>query len=420
VKKQNLYIRLMNQRYLGKTILFGTTVLACLMLLQIYWFRKAFDVAEKQFDHQVQVALKKVADSISHDSEVRRLSSNFFFVATESEVNNEALDDLLKREFLLRSLNLDYELGVYNADDDTLVYGNYVQATKRQTHSDASGQVSGNHSEKNFAVYFPEKESHVFASLDVWILSTIILVLMAGFFAYAIYSLLRERKFASLKTDFVNNMTHEFRTPVTNIGIAGEILKGKIPSDDALNVYVDILLRENEKLRNKIDQVLLGSSLDHVKLPAFTKVDIHQIISDCAEAFRLKLEAREGNIHLDFNAANAFILGDRELLMQAINNVIDNAEKYSPEHPKIVVRTRDYNQGVGIEIVDEGIGIPETMKIKVFEKFFRIRSGDVYSVKGFGLGLSFVKDVIQTHHGKVTMLSQTERGTAVRIYLPKA
>jgi two-component system phosphate regulon sensor histidine kinase PhoR len=411
----------MNHRYLGKTILFGTIVLACLMLLQIYWFRKAFDVADKQFDHQVQVALKKVADSISRDSEVRRLSSNFFFVATESAVNNEALDDLLRREFLLRSLNLDYELGVYNSDDDTLVYGNYVHATKRQSQSEAPGEISLHDAEKNFAVYFPEKESHVFASLDVWILSTLILILMAGFFAYAIYSLLRERRFASLKTDFVNNMTHEFRTPVTNIGIAGEILKNKISSGDTLNVYVDILLRENEKLRNKIDQVLLGSSLDHAKkTPAFTTIDIHQIITDCAEAFKLKLEAREGNIHLQFNAANAFILGDRDLLMQALNNVIDNAEKYSPERPRIVVRTRDYNQGVGIEIVDEGIGIPETMTTKVFDKFFRIRSGDVYSVKGFGLGLSFVKDVVQTHRGKVTVLSQPERGTAVCIYLPGA
>ncbi len=410
----------MNQRYLGRTILMGTVVLACLMLVQVYWFRKAFDVAERQFDHQVQLALKKVADSISRDSEVRRLSSNFFFVATESEVNNEALDDLLKSEFLLRSLNLDYELGVYNADDDTLVYGNYVQASKRPTHAHAPGDVTGSHEEKNFAVYFPAKESHVFASLNVWMFSTCILILMTGFFAYAIYSLLRERRFAAMKADFVNNMTHEFRTPVTNIGITAEIMRNKIPSGDGLNVYVDILLRENEKLRSKIDQVLLGSSLDHVKSPAFTTIDIHQLIADCAEAFRFKLEAREGNIQLHFNAANAFILGDKDLLTQAINNVIDNAEKYSARHPRIIVRTRDRPQGVGIEIVDEGIGIPEAMTSKVFEKFFRIRSGDVHSVKGFGLGLSFVKDVIRSHRGKVIMISQPARGTAVSIYLPTA
>ncbi|MEJ7642981.1 MAG: ATP-binding protein [Chryseolinea sp.] len=410
----------MNQRYLGKTILFGTLVLACLMLLQIYWFRKAFDVAEKQFDHQVQVALRKVADSISRDSEVQKLSSNFFFVATESEVNNEALNDLLKNEFLLRRLNIDYELGVYNADDDTLVYGNYVKATQKQTNIHVSDVMDGKHREKNFAVYFPAKESHVFGRLNVWIFSTFILVLMTGFFAYAIYSLLRERRFAVLKADFVNNMTHEFRTPVTNIGIAGEILKNRIESGDALSVYVDILLRENEKLRNKIDQVLLGSSLEHVKSPALTRIDVHQLITDCADAFRLKLEAREGSIHLQFNAANALILGDRDLLTQAINNVIDNAEKYSPDSPRIIVRTKGYPHGVGIEIVDEGIGIPDALKSKVFEKFFRIRSGDIHSVKGFGLGLSFVRDVIRTHRGKVTLLNQPAKGTAVAFYLPSA
>ena len=120
----------MKQKHLGRIILFGTVVLTCLLFLQVYWFKKAFDVSEKQFDHTVQVALKKVADSVSSDSEIKKLSSNFFFVATESELDDRDLDNLLKKEFLLRSLNIDYELGVYNADDDTLVYGNKQQSNQ--------------------------------------------------------------------------------------------------------------------------------------------------------------------------------------------------------------------------------------------------------------------------------------------------
>lgn len=410
----------MKHKHLGRIILFGTVVLTCLLAVQVYWFKKAFDVSEKQFDHTVQIALKKVADSVAKDCEIKKLSSNFFFVATESDLDDRDLDNLLKKEFLLRSLNIDYELGVYNADDDTLVYGNYVEATKKVLHQSDEIEQSQIERDKNFAVYFPGKKSYLAAQMDIWIFSTFILLLMMGFFAYAIYSLLRERKFSALKNDFINNMTHEFKTPVTNVKIAGEILRNKLEGKDGLNVYVDILLKENEKLQRKIDQVLWGSSIEHLRRPALEKLDVHQLIASCAEAFQLKIHERNGSLHINLSADNATILGDRELLSQAINNVIDNAEKYSPHQPRIVVTTKDHRDGIEINVIDEGIGIAPNMKTKVFEKFFRVRTGDVHTVKGFGLGLSFVKDVIERHRGKISLSSEVNKGTEVRIFLPRA
>ena len=410
----------MNHKHLGRIILFGTVVLTCLLFLQVYWFKKAFDVTEKQFDHTVQIALKKVADSVSSASEIKKLSSNFFFVATESELDDRNLDNLLKKEFLLRSLNIDYELGVYNADDDTLVYGNYVETTKKPVTPTAEFEHAGVEHEKNFAVYFPGKKSYLAAQMDIWIFSTFILLLMMGFFAYAIYTLLRERKFSALKNDFINNMTHEFKTPVTNVKIAGEILKNKLEGKEGLNVYVDILLKENEKLQRKIDQVLWGSSVEHLRRPALEKVDVHQLIASCADAFQLKIHERNGSLHINLTADNNTILGDRELLTEAINNVIDNAEKYSPHQPRIVVSTKDHRDGIEINVIDEGIGIAPNMKARVFDKFFRVRTGDVHSVKGFGLGLSFVKDVIERHRGTISLSSEVNRGTEVRIFLPRA
>jgi two-component system phosphate regulon sensor histidine kinase PhoR len=408
----------MNNKHLGRIILFGTFVLACLLILQVYWFRKAFDVAEKQFDHSVQVALKRVADSVARHPEVRKLSSNFYLVVTGSQLDSELLDDQLQKEFLSRSLNLDYELGVYNAHDDTLVYGNYISATQPATaQEDAAGEASTD--EKNFAVYFPKKNSFVAAQLDIWIFSTLALLLMMGFFAYAIFSLLRERRFAALKNDFINNMTHEFKTPVTNVRIAGEILKKKIPEPDNLQVYVDILLKENEILRRKIDQVLLGASVEYTRKPSLEIVQVHQLIRECVEAFQLKVQERNGSLVVELHAErNTAILADRELLSQAINNLIDNAEKYSRRQPNITVRTSDCPEGIAIHIVDEGIGIDRSMRTKVFDKFFRVRSGDVHDVRGFGLGLSFVKSVIKSHRGKVHLFSELHKGTAVHIILP--
>ncbi|MEX2234653.1 MAG: HAMP domain-containing sensor histidine kinase [Cyclobacteriaceae bacterium] len=410
----------MKNKNLRGVILFGTAVLTGLFLVQVYWFRKAFDVAEKQFDHSVQIALMRVADSVAPNAEVKKLSSNFFFVATESNLDNQAVDTLLKKELLRGSLALDYELGIYNADDDTLVYGQYVEATKKQFIEKEFHDKITSGREKNFAVYFPRKESYVMAQLNIWMFSTIVLLLMMGFFAYAIFILLRERKFAELKNDFINNMTHEFKTPVTNIGITGEIIRKKIPEAAGVNVYLDILLKENEKLRQKIDQVLLGSSVDHLARPCLERVDVHQLITECADAFQLKVQERLGKIYLDFHAKSTFILADRDLLTQAINNVIDNAEKYSPGKPCIVVKTRDQRNGIEIDIVDAGIGIPERMRGKVFQKFFRVQQGDVHNVKGFGLGLNFVKNVIRSHQGKVSLFSELQKGTEVRIFLPRA
>lgn len=410
----------MKNRHLRIIIVWGTIVLGCLIVVQIYWFTKAFSVAERQFDHSVQMALRKVADTLSKDHVIKKLSSNFFFVDTHSDINDTALDRLLKKEFKLRDLDISYELGIYSADDDTLVYGNYIEATKNQLLAEDTKLFRSYTGEKNFAVYFPKKQSYVAAQLDIWIFSTVMLLLMMGFFAYAIASLLREKKYAELKSDFVNNMTHEFKTPVTNINIAAEILKQKYADREGTGVYLDILLKENEKLRQKIEQVLSGSKLEFKKRPAFATMDVHELIKDCAEAFHLKIQERNGTLNLELNALNQYILGDREMLAQAINNIIDNAEKYSPHQPHITVRTIDDGKDIAIIVADEGIGISNDVKSKVFEKFFRVSTGNIHSVKGFGLGLSVVKSVIKKHRGYIRLFSKLNQGTEIRIILPTA
>jgi two-component system phosphate regulon sensor histidine kinase PhoR len=409
----------MKNKHLRHLILFGTLALAGLFVVQIYWFRKAFDVEARQFDHSVQIVLMRVADSVSHHAEVKKLSSNFYFVVTETNLSDEVLDTLLKEELRRRNILLDYELGIYNAGDDTLVYGQYVEATKKYLLDRNTLSHREAVADKNFAVYFPRKQSYVIAQLDVWIFSTLALLFMICFFAWAIATLLRERRFAEIKNDFINNMTHEFKTPVTNIGITGEIIRKKIPEGVDVHVYLDILIKENEKLRNKIEKVLLGSSLDHRK-PRLERLDVNALITECAETFQLKVQERNGLLQLDLNARSPFILGDRELLSQAISNVIDNAEKYSVNNPHIVVKTRDTRIGIEIDVRDNGVGVPSTLRERVFEKFFRVQEGDVHNVKGFGLGLTFVKHVVKSHRGNVGLLSGLNEGTQVRIILPTA
>jgi two-component system phosphate regulon sensor histidine kinase PhoR len=408
----------MRNKHLRVIIFAGALVMSGLFVVQIYWFHRAFDVAERQMDHSLQVALKKVADSVSHDSEVKKLSSNFFFVETNSPLSDEALDSLLKRELHYRNMDLAYEVGIYKADDDTLVYGNYVPATRDNATSEGIG--SRETEVKNFAVYFPFKRSYLTSQLWIWVFSTVIFLIMMGFFTYAIIVLLRERRFAELKNDFINNMTHEFKTPVTNIQLAGEILRSKI-RDNELLPYLDILVKENSKLRNKIDQVLLGSAAEYGVRGTFERIDLHQLLHECSDAFQFKLKERSGTLELECAATDSIILGDRDLLATAINNIIDNAEKYSKGRPQIVVRTRNIlHNKIAIEIADNGVGIPPSLIKNVFAKFFRVPSGDLHDVKGFGLGLNFVQQVIRSHRGEVNLISVVSKGTEVRILLPKS
>jgi two-component system, OmpR family, phosphate regulon sensor histidine kinase PhoR len=409
----------MKNKHLRVIIFGGALVMAALFLVQIYWFHRAFDVSERQMDHTIQVALKRVADSVSNDSEVRKLSSNFFFVETNSPLSDEEIDSLLKKELNFRKLSIDYEVGIYKAADDTLVYGNYVPATRGDENLSASPGVL-NAEIKNFAVYFPGKRSYLTSQLGIWIFSTVIFLIMMGLFTYAIIVLLRERRFAELKNDFINNMTHEFKTPVTNIQLAGEILRSRI-EDRELTQYLDILVKENNKLKTKIDQVLLGSSAEYRMKSSFARIDVHQLLQECSEAFEFKVRERQGTLQLVLNATDSVILGDRELLATAISNVIDNAEKYSRGRPHIVVRTKDIQQNrISIEIADNGIGIEPSFVKNVFRKFFRVPSGDLHNVKGFGLGLNFVEQVIRSHTGQVTLVSAISKGTEVRILLPRS
>jgi len=413
----------MRHRHLQRTIIFGTIVLISLLIVQVYWFQKAFDISEKQFDHSVQIALKRVTDSITGSDlgkvEVKKLSSNFYFVNSNAELDPHELDSLLHSEFLLHDLHIDYELGVYDAFKDTLVYGNYIQSTKTRLIEKevAKGQFAQT-PVQNFAVYFPNKVSYLASEMYIWIFSTIALILMMGFFAYAIYSLLKEKRYMDVKNDFINNLTHEFKTPVTNIKIAADVLKNKYGHSNEDILYFEILQKENEKLQHKIEHILSAAANEKPTLKTPEKIDVHEVLRDCAKSFHLKIEQRNGVLTLDLDPDQPTIYGNQELLFQAFNNLIDNSEKYSPENPQIQIKSRKTEKGLVLTFMDKGVGIPFGDQKKVFDKFYRQEKGNIHNVKGFGLGLNFVKNVIRVHKGKIQLRSELNKGTEIDILLP--
>ena len=418
----------MHRKNLRRIIIFGSVVMTGLLIVQGFWMKRAFNIEERQFNHSVQVALKNIADSIVAESpgvhhadiQIRQLSSKIYFAELNSSINPELLDSLLKKELAIRQIRAAYELGIYNAEDDTLGYGEYIPATVQWQIDNAQKPGEYSHGEKrNFAVYFPDKFSVIAGELKIWIFSSVILLLMTVFFAYAIITLLKERQLAEIKEDFINNLTHEFKTPIANIELANEVLQVNKIERSKQAKYHHIIHTENQRLKSQVEHILQMGAVDKSQLQLdFKVVNIHELIKKLSESIQMRVKKKTGTFNIQLNAAKSEILADEFHLTNTVYNVLDNAEKYSKNKPEISIITSNGRNGLYITVRDAGIGIRERFQKHVFDKFFRVPTGDVHNVKGFGLGLSYVKTIVEAHKGSISIQSQLNQGTQLDIYLP--
>jgi two-component system phosphate regulon sensor histidine kinase PhoR len=231
----------------------------------------------------------------------------------------------------------------------------------------------------------------------------------------------RQKKLSDMKTDFINNMTHELKTPIATISIASEMLKDNSISAQAenRNKYAHIIFEENKRLANHVEQVLQIARFEKGELQLnLEDRDIHTIIESTAHRFQLILEELDGTIELNLNAENDVIKVDELHFTNVINNLIDNAIKYNDKVPLIKINTFNISLGIQIEVIDNGIGLSKDDQQKIFEKFYRVGKGNVHDVKGFGLGLSYVQTIVEAHNGKIWVESKLKEGSKFIIQLP--
>jgi two-component system phosphate regulon sensor histidine kinase PhoR len=417
----------MRRKNLRQLILFGSFVLLGLLIVQGYWLKRAFDIEERQFNHAVQMAMKHVADSIvadrpdteTGDIHVRQLSGKFFFAELNAAVDPEILDILIQKELAIRRIRADYELGIYRADDDTLVYGQYIPATIQWQIDQAVPHTPMDGEKRNFAISFPNKFSVIAGEIHIWIFSTVVLLLMTAFFVYAMLSLLKERRLAEIKEDFINNLTHEFKTPIANIELASEALKTNRVPDGKQEQYFNIIYDENKRLKTQVERILQLAAFDHKALNLDLKiVNVHHLLQRLTASIGVHIKETAGVLNIDLSASNPNILADEFHLANTVYNLLDNAAKFCKDHPEISISTRNEKEGLLITIRDAGIGISKEFQKQVFDRFFRVPSGDVHNVKGFGLGLSYVKTIVEAHKGSISLHSEPNHGSRFDIYLP--
>ena len=253
------------------------------------------------------------------------------------------------------------------------------------------------------------------------LLSAVFLLLIIATFSSAIYIILKQKKVSEIKTDFINNMTHELKTPIATISVALDAINNpKILNDkERIRFYSGIIGNENKRMNAHVENILQMALVDKENFELNEQLlDVHEIILRVVDPVRMQIGSRNGRLNLQLNADNAFVVADEIHLTNVIYNLIDNAIKYSPQGPDITIRTENAKSGVMISFEDKGIGMSTDTQRKIFEKFYREENGNIHNVKGFGLGLAYVKTIVKKHGGHIRVRSELGAGSQFTVYLP--
>ncbi|RZK76101.1 MAG: HAMP domain-containing histidine kinase [Pedobacter sp.] len=348
------------------------------------------------------------------------------YVPIGRRVNRDELDTLLKKELLNRNITLSYDFRLKTATKDSLVY--------RKASSVSEETLPGNTFKTTLFnndlfgdpgilyVSFPDKNSLILGNMWTTMASSAGLLLVLVFiFSYTLYAILRQKKISEMKTDFINNMTHEFKTPVATIMIASEALKDPEIVEDKKRIsrLAGIIYDENVRLGNHIERVLSIARLEKKELKLEqTEVNLNDLVVAVLDSMDLQLQKKSAKVVLSLDAIDPIVIGDELHLSNVLYNLIDNANKYSAEEPLITIKTKNTAKGVIISIADEGIGMTKDQSKRIFDQFYRVPTGNLHDVKGFGLGLNYVQDIITQMNGNIKVQSEKDKGTEFIITLP--
>jgi two-component system phosphate regulon sensor histidine kinase PhoR len=347
-------------------------------------------------------------------------------VPITQRVSEEVLDTLIRRELLNKNISLPYNFWVKLAQRDSVLFQKVTNEAAEFSPADTYQTTLFSNDIKRdpgmLYVSFPNKDAAIFNNMGATLASSGGLVLVLIFiFSYTLYTILKQKKVSEMKSDFINNMTHEFKTPVATIMIASEALKDPEITADTSRIkrLAGIIYDENMRLGNHIERVLSIARLEKKELHLeWEPVEVNDLIVAVTDSMSLQLQKRDATLVLNLEAENSTVNGDELHLSNIIYNLIDNANKYSVEPPRITISTRNSNRNLIIDVADEGIGMEKDQTKRVFDQFYRVPTGNLHDVKGFGLGLNYVKDIVTQMKGSIKVRSEKDKGTVFEITLP--
>lgn len=405
------------------------------MTVQSYWVVKTLDLRQKQFDETVQIALLNTAKELAkltrtnlpNENLISRIASNYYVVNINNQINPDDLEFYLRKEFEAVSLKENFEFGIYDCTSDEMVYGSFVSFRddeKAYNFAEHQRDIFPKFDEYvyYFGVRFPNKGNFLLNTMLLTIIFSVILLVAIVYFVYSMYIILYQRQLSHMQRDFINNMTHEFKTPISTINIASDVLikNESLNKDIRLTRYAQIIKDQNQRLNNQVENVLRIARLEKDDLSLKkVDVDINGMIEEMSDSIEMKVQERKGELILALNAVDSRVKADILHFTNIVYNLLDNAIKYTNDKPWIRICTENINENsLRFSIEDRGVGIRKDYISKVFKKFYRVPTGNVHDVKGFGLGLYYVKYVCDQHRWKVEVRSQEGLGTIINIDMP--
>lgn len=406
-------------------VLLGAFSIITIILFQVYWVYRTFDITESQFNQRVKIALYDVAERIADFNQsqvpydpVKQVTSNYFVVNLEDFINPTILEFFLKSEFDKSNIHFDYEYAIYDCDTDEMVYGKYI--SQSPTGQDRSERTAEFRKQEGlvyyFGIIFPAKSITLLQSMNVWIISSLIIITALLFFSYAIFIILQQKKLSEIQRDFINNMTHEFKTPISTIAVASEVLSDPaiVKDPHRLLQYATIISEQNTRLKQQIEKILQNVSVEKKRIRLhLEEIDLTAVVRQLLNDIHVYYPGQAFSIRSELPDKQLVIMADRLHLINILINLIDNAIKYGGQEIAVSLQKRSGYALLAVE--DNGPGIDRKYRNKIFQKFFRIPASEPTNIKGYGLGLFYVKNLITSHNWKIFV--ESEKGSGVRFVI---
>ena len=402
----------------------GVLVMQLVMLSQAYKFEK------KEIGEKIHFALEDVVKKIYRDnnqtelpvsSSIKKISEDYYIVNVNDVFESDVLEFYLKKEFRKVRLNIDFEYAMYDCSSDEMAYGDYVSSSDKKTAKCKNCFTKNHDLVYYFAIRFPELKYNYISSLQQYWVYTGILVLVLIIYVYSILVLLRQKRYSELQKDFINNMTHEFKTPISSILIASQYASNQqeIIKNEKLNKYIQIIIEQGNKLNQHIEKILSVAKSDsdpmELELVTFNSVETIQLVR---ENILMKYQ-RPIHITIQSDYPVHEIAADEFHFTNVVYNIMDNAVKYNDSVPEITITIHETPKELIFEFRDNGIGITASELGSIFDKFYRAATPKRNEVAGFGLGLFYVKKICNLHQWKISLKNNSDQGVTVTIRMPK-
>jgi two-component system, OmpR family, phosphate regulon sensor histidine kinase PhoR len=419
----------MKQKTINLIIFLTALALTGLICTQLLWIRRSLILGQEQYDHRANVALTDVIDELQRRNQLGFKALGESGKELDQPVSIlDAIDTCFLKTMLVKyidyhRLDKNFQYQILRTEDDSVIHTSSTNFDFRNVEAHkVCLSCLWEKGTYHLAVYFPGKTRFVFLELSLWLFLSVMFILIVIFiFAWIIRTIVLQKKLSEIKNDFVNNMTHEFKTPISTISLATEVLMNAEPATslERMKKYANIIYDENHRMRVQVERVLQMAQLDKGEYQLNkSKIDIHNLLKDTVE--NLCLDHSEKKVQVEFQLeANRFeINADKLHVGNIISNLVDNAVKYSVQDPHILCKTSNSDTGMIIEFIDNGIGMSFEAQKHIFERFYRVPTGNIHNVKGFGLGLYYVKTMVEAHGGTVSVKSEVNKGSHFSVQLP--